>query len=52
MTAAQSRRAHDIGDICERMIDLQLERLSWLEPKQSTRGGRASNKPRPVNNGN
>ena len=43
-------RAHDLGDVCDKLIDSQLERLAWLEPK-SQRREREPNKPLPVNNG-
>jgi hypothetical protein len=43
-----SRIGHDVGDACERIIDLHIERLSWREPK-STRGGGKPNKLPPSN---
>jgi hypothetical protein len=30
-------RGHDFGDVMDKIIDKQMERLAWLEPKKSTR---------------
>jgi hypothetical protein len=40
-------RGHDLGDVMDKIIDKQMERLAWLEPKKSTRSGSVSKKPLP-----
>jgi hypothetical protein len=39
LTPEQSRRAHDIADVCERMIERHLERMSKLPSRQTRKEG-------------
>jgi hypothetical protein len=51
MTDLDSRRAHDVGDVCDKLIDFQLERLGWSEPQNNREAGGSNKAPASNSNG-
>jgi hypothetical protein len=51
MTDLDSRRAHDVGDVCDQLFHrLNLEMLGWSEPQNNREAG-GSNKAPASNHG-